>query len=114
MVQNKAGNWSFGLGGYSGNPSLLVDDGDDDSRGLLAGIWRRLGRGRLALEFQSGRNLFGFLFMGFDLDLSHGYRFTIGHGFANNRDARRDWILVKVGIPLSRVEEKENEYWFRW
>lgn len=102
VLQNKfSEKWIVGVGGYNGSSRFLIDEnGKDDPRGAFLGVWRQIqqGRGRIGAEYQSGRNLFGYAFAGFTLELSDFVYGTLGYGFANNANLVKDWVLARVSV----------------
>lgn len=99
MAQHQGGVYRFGLGGYSGNGSLLVNDlGEADSQGIMAGAWRKIDDGDLALEIQTGGNRMGYIFVGGRKIVAQRTFMSAGYGLANNSKIMRDWLLVNVGF----------------
>ena len=99
-LQNKIGElWTVGAGAYSGNSRFLVDHrGKPDAKGMFVGVWRQVqrGLGRVGLEYQTGLNQFGFMFVGTTLELAEGILGTLGYGFANDQQLVRDSALARI------------------
>jgi len=91
--------WIVGLGGYNGSARFFVDEkGKEDPRGAFVGLWRQIQRkrGRLAFEYQSGRNFTGYIFGGMTIELSELVFGTIGYGLSNNKELGKDWVLARI------------------
>jgi hypothetical protein len=100
MLQNRfSQNWFLGVGGFTGSAQLLVGQTEThQNRGILFGVWRQIqsGKGKLAFEFQSGQNTFGYFFSGLILRLKGDVYGTIGYGLANQRNTMTDWALFRL------------------
>ncbi|MDZ4660096.1 MAG: hypothetical protein SGJ18_00620 [Pseudomonadota bacterium] len=99
MAQHQGGTYRFGLGGYTGNTKLLVNDiGAADSQGIMVGAWKKVDGGDLALELQTGRNRIGYFFIGGRKIVAQRTFLSAGYGKANNSNLMRDWALVNLGF----------------
>jgi hypothetical protein len=94
-------NWIGVLGGYAGSSSTLLDDqGASDPRGFLLGV-RRVSPDKkeiLGLEYQSGKNRFGYLTAGASFELKKDVFGTVLVGTPNNRNLLRDILGFKLAV----------------
>jgi hypothetical protein len=93
--------WLVGVGAYNGSSRFLVDDGGrEDPRGAFVGVWRQiqLDRGRLGVEYQTGHNMLGYLFLGGTFELSEYVYGTLGYGFSNDSALTKDWVVAKISV----------------
>ena len=99
MAQHQGGTYRFGLGGYTGNTRLLVNDlGAADSQGVMAGAWKKVDSGDFALEIQTGGNRIGYIFVGGRRIVAQRTFLSIGYGKANNSKLMRDGVLFNLGF----------------
>jgi hypothetical protein len=99
MAAHNSGSWQAGLGIYSGNKKLLKDNnGRADAQGSMVYIQKSWSRSRASLEYLTGKNRFGFLWVGMQWDYSPTVQFTTSYGLANDRQFGRDWIMVRSAL----------------
>ncbi len=102
LVQNGWGsNWSTTLGGVVGNSRLLLnDEGGNDNKGLIAGVWRQMAKDFAAgAEIQTASVRYGYMFVGFKWEIKNETHLNIGYGHASSNIAK-DWILARISLIL--------------
>jgi hypothetical protein len=110
IIQNFSDPWLIGLGGYSGNPNLLVDhNGQAASSGVMAGVWRYTSKAVFSLEWMSGLSRVGALVVGGGVILPGNTRISLGVGLANNRESGSDWVLLKVSLDFAWLNAMKKE-----
>ncbi len=97
LGETRAGDWELSVGAYTGNKDVLkAPDGSAEATGALAGVRRYIGRGSVSAEFTSGRNRYGYLFLGANVKFSETLTGALAYGIANERSVMRDWVLVRL------------------
>lgn len=99
MVAHQSGSYQAGVGAYAGNGRLLIDGtGKQDAQGAMGYLQKRWSRSRASLEYLAGKNRFGFLWAGYQVDYSPTIQFTFSYGLAGDREHMRDWLLLRTGL----------------
>ncbi len=91
LIQNKFWDSLYvQFGGYSGSNKILVDeDGGDSSSGYMFGLWykiQREGRGRIGLEWASGRSYVGKTSLGLSVEIDKGVYGYVHVSLPNNTE----------------------------
>ncbi|MCB0393692.1 MAG: hypothetical protein KDD25_04000 [Bdellovibrionales bacterium] len=92
------------LGGYAGNDELLVDnEGGESNRGAMFGLWYKIqtdGRGRMGLEWLSGRSFYGTTQISLSAEMDKGLYGYISIMAPNNREIAGYSALFRISVDL--------------
>lgn len=88
--------WEMAFGGYTANSAFF---GLDD-KGMFLGLWTLIqnGHGRAGVEWMSGNNELGYFVPGLKVEIRDGVMGELAYGFANKKNAVKDWLLLRISI----------------